>query len=590
MNRTSSRLKLSLKSSVFVLLFIQFLLPALAISQRVTVNFDAAPAGASASKATLKYNKNFAYSITFDDATRDQYTVAFPLFKGGLMDDGINYPGLYYTDGCGHNIPFKAGLAWNSVNASNTDIHTGNIPFITTWAELDQMLAAGWDVFNHSNSHRARALDPNMTTADYLFEVQQNEINIRNNTASHLTTTQFVVPSGDSMYYTPARTSGYKATYDQLYLLAGNGGLNLNNPINVNNFYLFRENFDNSTNNQSKIDNVANLSNTGQHYWYNEFTHVLNSPAGTSSGGTLFSNFKNWMQYIENTYGKNGSDKVWVASLQEVYEYAALRDAVNITSSTTGNQMVININVAALPANMRRKSLTLIINSNTSFSSVTGDGANIVSYNGTGTQKIINIDLTGTSTTPNPPIVTLTRPASDTILPNSTTTIMATATGTSAIQKVSFYSNNGLVSEITNPPYQFNLVNIPLGNYWIKAIATDITGLISLPDSFRLVVANAVVPTFSALDMSDNNFKIRLRPNTAVNTFYIDINQSQTIANLSQPMGITITNLTGGQVLTQQLNAATHATTLDVSALPNNAHYNLTLSIGGVYYYRSFVK
>ena len=99
-------------------------------AQRVVVSFNTPLAAVpSLSKATLRYDKDFAYSLTFDDGGVDAFNCALPAFEGGVAScNNATLSGLFYTDGCGTNIPFKAGLAFNAANAIGQDAHDGRTP------------------------------------------------------------------------------------------------------------------------------------------------------------------------------------------------------------------------------------------------------------------------------------------------------------------------------------------------------------------------------------------------------------------------------------------------------------------------------
>jgi hypothetical protein len=139
-------------------------------AQKISIQFTATPPSTpSVSKAVLRYDKDFAYSFTLDDATIDAVTTVLPVMKGGVVrGNGAAFAGLFYTDGCGNSIPFKAGIAWNSANQFGVDVHTGNVSDQLSWGQLDTLYDEGWDVMNHSYSHKSRWLFP-MTDTDLPF-------------------------------------------------------------------------------------------------------------------------------------------------------------------------------------------------------------------------------------------------------------------------------------------------------------------------------------------------------------------------------------------------------------------------------------
>ena len=140
-----------------------------AFSQRIVVYLDSPPnSPPSVTKAALRYDKEFAYSLTFDDGSADGYVSGLPALQGGLVPgNGTTYSALNFTDGCGNTLPFRAGIAWNAASSLGIDSHTGNVPGMMTWNQLDELYDKGWDVLNHSFTHKARWLGA-MTATDYV--------------------------------------------------------------------------------------------------------------------------------------------------------------------------------------------------------------------------------------------------------------------------------------------------------------------------------------------------------------------------------------------------------------------------------------
>ena len=101
------------------------------------------------------------------------------------------------------------------------------------------------------------------------------------------------------------------------------------------------------------------------------------------------------MANIANTYGKTGTDRVWFAPLQEVYEYIISRQNTSYNLwLTSDNKLEITLNLSAIPSWLRRKTLTLIINSTANFSNVTFPQGITGTWRGTGSTKILNLDFT----------------------------------------------------------------------------------------------------------------------------------------------------------------------------------------------------
>ena len=74
--------------NITIKLFFLLLGNNIVFSQKITIQFDSAPSTPpSVTKAQLKYNKDFAYSFTLDDAGGDAYTCALPVFKGPVAKE-----------------------------------------------------------------------------------------------------------------------------------------------------------------------------------------------------------------------------------------------------------------------------------------------------------------------------------------------------------------------------------------------------------------------------------------------------------------------------------------------------------------------
>lgn len=373
--------------TLFVLSNIQIL-----SAQKMTIFFDnALSSPPSVSKAPLKYNKDFAYSLTLDDATSDAFTHAMPLLRGGTLKEfDTPFTGLFFTDGCGNDVPFRAGIAWNCATFNGNDPHNGDVQGIMTWRQLDTLYDYGWDVLNHSYSHKS-IFTNQMSQLDYVNEVVKNQAAVREKTAKHIEMPVFVVPSGDITYQDIALQMGYKVVFDQSgNNLIGFGGLQVDGDLNLNGLKIHRQKIEESIYTPNLLENVVIKSQNGGHYWYNEFAHRIDN---FNSYGFNYYSFKNQMQKIADNWGKKGSDRVLMAPLQEVFEYLVLRRTVKMTTAISGQKMDITFDLSQVPTWLRRKTLTLVINSNNTFSRVDVPNNIKKTFKGIGNQKIINIDF-----------------------------------------------------------------------------------------------------------------------------------------------------------------------------------------------------
>lgn len=356
----------------------------------MTIEFASAPTFADIDKAKLRYNKDFAYSLSLDDGYRCAYTNVFPLLGGGTVaGNSTTYPGLFYTDGCGNDIPFKAGLAWYSLGGSMNDIHVNSTSYVN-WPELQVLINAGWNVLNHSLQHAAGA------GTNYDYQINANTSYVRSKTG--YTTRHFVIPSGDANYIPAAFANGMLGVYaNNAAFLGFSNGLNVTNALNFNQFKMYRrymyDGYYDTTNILNPITNTANLAQNGQFMWYNDFTHRVGFTP--SNGGIQFPLFSWYMQKVESVYGKSGSDRMWMAPLQDVYEYLYVRDHTPMSASLNGNTLTVVIERSLLPDSLLTYAMSFVVHSDADIVGVTLSQLGIVNFRGNTYDKLINLEWEG---------------------------------------------------------------------------------------------------------------------------------------------------------------------------------------------------
>ncbi len=357
-------------------------------SKQIVLTLNEAAGSVSVSKSKLKYNKDFAYSFTIDDGSIWDYYIVYPLINGGVSgfpatnpetpwfdfpnDPHIEEAGFSYSDGCGNEVKFKAGLSLNTEHATNevTNYHI-------TWDNIREMFESDWDVFAHGHTHCN-------DDCDYDNEIIEN----RDLLEEYLdfTPTHFVVPSGNENYYEAAYDNGMVAVYDQGYQLPGRNGLSVGEELDFDEFIMYRHPLEIAdTPYGEELDMVADLVGDGNYYWISEFAHTVGQPHGGEYHiRVAYDDFKTYLTYIENEYGKPWSDKkIWMAPMQEVHEYLQVRDAVNISSATEGNTMTIYLDDDAVPSGLRRHALSLVVElpEGLNISAVVPNGVTVESYN-----------------------------------------------------------------------------------------------------------------------------------------------------------------------------------------------------------------
>ena len=174
-------------------------------------------------------------------------------------------------------------------------------------------------------------------------------------------TTHFAIPSGDNDgYRLPAFNNGNVAIHGQYYLMQGNGGWQIDSILDLTQLELYRNTLEEEDLPYGEdIDSIALLTQNGNHYWFSEYAHRVGYP-GDPYIFIYVDDFKNYMTFIENNFGRYGDDNIWFAPTQEVYEYLLVRDKIEISSTQIlNNQFIVEFDLSELPINLRRYSLSL---------------------------------------------------------------------------------------------------------------------------------------------------------------------------------------------------------------------------------------
>ncbi len=356
--------------------------------KQIVLQLNQAVPSLNVSKSKLKYNKDFAYSFNVDDGSIWDYYITFPVINGGVSgfpptnpetpwfefpnDPHVQEAGFTYSDGCGNEVKFKAGLALSTKLVSNTVTD-----YSVTWDNIREIYDNDWDIFSHGHNHCNSG-------CDYDEEIQVNRDLLEDNLG--FLPTHFVVPSGNTNYHQAAYNNGMVGVYDQGNQLPGSDGLPVDEPLDYNEFIMYRHTLEVAdTPYGEDLDMIADLSGDGDHYWMVEFAHAIGYPHGGEYHIRVeYDDFKNYMNHIEEEYGKSWSDKkVWMAPMQEVYEYLRVRDAIELSSNHQGNTLTIYLDDEEVPSDLRRYALSLIIDlpSGVNIAEVVPNGVIVESYN-----------------------------------------------------------------------------------------------------------------------------------------------------------------------------------------------------------------
>lgn len=374
-----------------------FLFPSNAFSQekdilsdiQIVITFDSIPSVYHVEKAPLMYNKDFAFSLEEDDSNKDIYTHAFKLLNGGEAE-GVTYPGLSCTDGCGNLLRFRMSSSTSSFSwFDSTDVHDPAGPYqstITTWPDLIEMYSFKWGITNHGLTS---------DVGNYSYSIARNHSYIQRMTQQAtpggIDMRVFVNVNGDINFTIPAFQQDYIVCYREGYLF-GNPSFDVTgiwDPLEIKMGRSYIES--NQTNLSEIVDSIAAKSKNGAHHWGVVFTHSVTD----GNNGYDFPTFKSHMNFIAEKYGKNGYDNMWMTTEEEVLEYLLINRQITINTQLIGNQAIISIS-GELPTNFRFYQTSLLVESDTKIESITVSNARDYSFNGVGSKNgLINLGWNG---------------------------------------------------------------------------------------------------------------------------------------------------------------------------------------------------
>lgn len=354
---------------------------------QVIVDFKTVPTAASSSFAPLKYNKDVAVRLEFDDGSESVYTNVFKKLNGGVATNGVNYPATSYTDGAGKNINFRAGAAVFSINSYNGIDVLDNYQGKVTWTQLKEMVAADWAIINHQYGgadHSDRIQQIHDQNKHVYAKLKALGIEFRPRT--------LVVPAADEGYTASAFELGMVLSSSEFginqqdnfpFLPNDWSGKALVSSIPLKNTTLKRSNlgdaFLNTASFKKLLDESLANSTAVNKYHIAGFSH------GPSGGGEELDRFVDLMDYIKIT----GNDRVWVPNTQEFYEYLEVKNDVIKTETISGNKLIITLDLSKVSQHNRFRDMSLLINSSAEINNVTVTNADGSTYNAT--TNLINI-------------------------------------------------------------------------------------------------------------------------------------------------------------------------------------------------------
>jgi len=262
-----------------------------AANLQITANGWISGGTGAVTKSYLQDDKKFAYSQTFDDQYLDAYQYGKPLLDAKGWKAGISA------------VASWAGASWGPQ---------------MSWAQMQEVLNDGWDIYNHSNTH------PNLSCANFASEFQANQTAFQTRFPGY-NVNHIVYPYEDTAC---ASCAGFPPAY----LISGErsaGGVYNYVDAPFANNYLLNRSGQYGTNIAGWTAEADTAAAAARPSWIIKITHHV-YPGGTLGSDPDYSTTENALSalynYLDTNYGAAGNNTMWFAPAGEVYDFLLTRD------------------------------------------------------------------------------------------------------------------------------------------------------------------------------------------------------------------------------------------------------------------------
>lgn len=299
-----------------------------------------------------KYDKDFAMTLTGDDALLGIYQRAFNFIRGKYIDDDPIFHQqaekpttgftperkLVYTDGCGNDIPFRLSVNWMACEAGRTMHQDGNIYTPQMWwSEAEHFTDFYNGIMNHGGVNDKT--DPAYSIA-YNFKETYDSLGIAPYILGVPGATTGFPEAGDmndDIYFMESATFQQNGISINLESLTAGSILKSRFP---------RVCID--TKDHTYINEFIN-KRTDKPYWINLFCHDIKNSDIKVNGQLNADSCYNMLNYVYDNFGKGGKDNVWFASDAEITEYQYSRLNSSVERRIEDGRMIITVDAAYLP-------------------------------------------------------------------------------------------------------------------------------------------------------------------------------------------------------------------------------------------------
>lgn len=344
------------------------------VSNTLEITLDG-PDDLNVEVSKLKYNKEHAITFEIDDGLNDIYLSLYRLFMGIDIPefDTVSSNGFYFTDGCANNLNYRANSnMWLYSNQSNVrwlDWSDGG-----HWLNNEQtdiiVNQGNFGAYSHYfyKSAENEFADPVIAVKSYIdwhertFGFRPLYVNRPGGVDfDDVTWIDLWEDKGLIIHCMLSGDRPDKRRIDNVDFSSYGGS------FQVGRFPLEGKTFE-----EMKFQ-VDDLMTSEGNQWLSTYGHRVET-----GSFILYEPFKQFIEYIDTTYGKNGNDTIWVPNMNEMASYLLCRDSVNVNVTPfPNNKYIITVDDSALPYYITDRSLTLKLNSTSNISKIKGSGFNI---------------------------------------------------------------------------------------------------------------------------------------------------------------------------------------------------------------------
>lgn len=287
-------------------------------------NLRSSPSGiGSVSVAKLRDDKRWAYSLTFDDGFYSVWTNGKAYLDRVGQRAGVAVIGLFLFS----DLPLTRGdpgfdlNAWIAAQPERQDSPTLGKGYMGP-AQLRELQAAGWSLFNHTYSHSLGVPD-NLKLQDILATNLAIERIIP---GYHVGV--FTVPLGDTTYGTVSDDAALGLRLRQTWETTAMPRVSVDGTLTVNPTYLMGRYDVGEYEKYMSVTHNMVVSSPNTHYWLSMHAHGID-PERSGAPEADWA----WLaaDAAQFAYGPGGTDELWVAPADEVFNYWYVRDRVQVS-------------------------------------------------------------------------------------------------------------------------------------------------------------------------------------------------------------------------------------------------------------------